>query len=98
MNEYSLSDLRTKLTEVLKAIEAGEDIIITRRGERIALILPYSEDTAPLSKVHVRSVDHPAQRPADRPAEISEPTLAQVKAKDAGQRAILAKMNRKPKW
>lgn len=37
-------DAKTKLSELLDRVEAGESIVITRHGSPIATLQPYEED------------------------------------------------------
>lgn len=44
--ESSLLTLRRSPAKILNAIEAGQEVTLTRRGKPIARIVPYSEGTA----------------------------------------------------
>ena len=43
MKTYPVGDLKTRFSEVLNRVRAGEDIVITygRKKENIAVIVPY---------------------------------------------------------
>jgi len=40
-------EAKTRLSELLRKVEAGEEIIIGRAGRPIARLLPYEKPTAP---------------------------------------------------
>jgi prevent-host-death family protein len=40
MTEVSVRELKNRLTEYLRRAEAGEEIAVTRRGRRIATLVP----------------------------------------------------------
>jgi len=46
--EVSITEARKRLSELIRAVEAGEQVIITRRGKQIAEL---SRPPAPLRKV-----------------------------------------------
>jgi prevent-host-death family protein len=87
-----MTNLRGQLANVLEAMERGEEIVITRHGKPIGLITGISVQDAGASLVRAQR-----EHGMSRGTEISEPTLAQVKAKDKAQRELLSKVNRKPR-
>ena len=44
MREMRVSEAKTHLTRLLDEVERGETIVITRRGRRIARIVPDTDD------------------------------------------------------
>lgn len=38
-----VSEAKTRLTELLRRVEAGEDVVITRNGEEVAELRPRSK-------------------------------------------------------
>lgn len=52
----SVTDLRRRTREVLAAVERGETVVLTYRGEAKALILPPEQGERP----RMRIADHPA--------------------------------------
>lgn len=42
--EISVSEAKASLTELLHRAEAGEDVIFTRRGHKIALLVPIEPE------------------------------------------------------
>jgi prevent-host-death family protein len=44
MTEVSVRELKSRLTEYIRRAEAGEEIAVTRRGKRVAML---SRDTTP---------------------------------------------------
>ncbi len=52
----SVTDLRRRTREVLAAVERGETVVLTYRGEAKALILPPEQAERP----RMRIADHPA--------------------------------------
>lgn len=40
MGSYSVAEAKTRLSEILKRVEAGQEVTITRRGQAIAAIVP----------------------------------------------------------
>ncbi len=40
MGAYSIAEAKAQLSEILKKVEAGEEVTITRRGQPIASIRP----------------------------------------------------------
>ncbi|MDY0177442.1 MAG: type II toxin-antitoxin system Phd/YefM family antitoxin [Lentisphaeria bacterium] len=53
--EASALDLRTKLADILAAIERNQTVVLTYRGKRKALIVPFEEQ-----KTQVSAGDLPA--------------------------------------
>ena len=44
INSVGAFDAKTKLSELLDRVEAGETIVITRHGDPVATLQPYSEE------------------------------------------------------
>lgn len=42
--EVATRDLRNKTADLLKRVEAGESMVITVRGKRVATLSPYRDD------------------------------------------------------
>ena len=47
MREVNVRDTRTRLAELLDAVEAGEGVTIVRRGSPIARLVPHDAAGAP---------------------------------------------------
>lgn len=47
--EVGVKEVRNNLSDLLKRVEAGEQVIITRRGHPIARIIPEPSDLPPLN-------------------------------------------------
>lgn len=47
--EVSVAEAKAKLSELLKRVEAGERVTITRRGKPVAVLLLSGRDYQPLS-------------------------------------------------
>lgn len=43
METIAIFEAKSRLSEILAAVEHGEEFTVTRRGEPIALILPYRQ-------------------------------------------------------
>ena len=46
MREIGVFEARTHLSELLAAVEAGETVMITRRGKAVAQLVPVKGETA----------------------------------------------------
>ncbi|MDD5329969.1 MAG: type II toxin-antitoxin system prevent-host-death family antitoxin [Sulfuricella sp.] len=46
MQNVSLSDAKAKLGGIVRLVEAGEEVVITRRGQPIARVIPEIAATA----------------------------------------------------
>ncbi|WP_221032378.1 type II toxin-antitoxin system prevent-host-death family antitoxin [Opitutus sp. WL0086] len=53
----SLADLRRRAREVAEAVECRQEVTISKRGQRIARIVPYEQ---PLAEKPVTVAGHPA--------------------------------------
>lgn len=42
MKKVSISQLKSRLSEYLKKVKAGEDVFVTERGKPIAKIIPFT--------------------------------------------------------
>jgi prevent-host-death family protein len=51
MRTVSLSQARTHLSHLLDQVEAGEDVVITRRGKPIARITPVEKPRQPVKSL-----------------------------------------------
>ena len=49
MNTVSVAEAKAHLSELLNQVEAGEEIVITRRGQPIARIAPERKPLNPLA-------------------------------------------------
>lgn len=45
--EISVSDAKASLTELLHRAEAGEEVVLTRRGQKVAQIVPVKRASSP---------------------------------------------------
>ncbi len=48
MIEINVKEVRSNLSSILDKVEQGEDIVITRRGKRVARITNLDENPTPL--------------------------------------------------
>ncbi len=48
METFNLSDAKTRLSELLDRVEAGEEITITRHGRPVAQLRPVSAEKKPI--------------------------------------------------
>ncbi len=48
MLEINVKEVRSNLSSILDKVEQGEDIVITRRGKRVARISHLDENPTPL--------------------------------------------------
>jgi prevent-host-death family protein len=46
MNDVALFEAKNRLSELIKRVEAGEEIAITRRGKLVARLVPPAPDEA----------------------------------------------------
>ncbi len=46
MTEVGVHEAKTRLSELLREVEAGEHVVVTRGGRAVARIVPFSPDHA----------------------------------------------------
>jgi prevent-host-death family protein len=51
MNTVTLADAKTHLSHLLDQVEAGEEIVITRRGQPVARISPVEKPKRPIKSL-----------------------------------------------
>ena len=51
MLEVNVKEARSNLSSILDKVEQGEDIVITRRGKRVARITHLDENPTPLKSL-----------------------------------------------
>ena len=51
MSEINVKEVRSNISSVLDRVEKGEEIIITRRGKRVARVSKISEEYSPLKSL-----------------------------------------------
>ncbi len=51
MLEINVKEVRENLSSILDKVEQGEDIVITRRGKRVARITNLDENPTPLKSL-----------------------------------------------
>ncbi|KGD91972.1 type II toxin-antitoxin system prevent-host-death family antitoxin [Rhizobium sp. YS-1r] len=76
--EISVSEAKASLTELLHRAESGEDVVLTRRGHRIARIVPIKPSlTREQRRALIDEIRAMAPKPAmdDVPAERSQDFL-----------------------
>lgn len=56
MKAVGLFEAKTHLSELIARVEKGESIIITRRGEEVAQIVPFASEKALRSKEAARRI------------------------------------------
>lgn len=66
-----IKELRDTLTHVLRRVEAGERVEVTRDGEPVAVIVPYEAD--PLARLIAEGRARPALHPFRVPARTLKP-------------------------
>lgn len=49
MQDFSIAQAKAKLSAVIDAVQAGEEVIITRRGVAVARVVPMEKTVADLS-------------------------------------------------
>ena len=49
METLSLAQAKSRLSEVLDRVEAGEEVVITRRGRAVARVEPVSKPLQPIA-------------------------------------------------
>ncbi|MDB5800625.1 MAG: prevent-host-death family protein [Rhodocyclales bacterium] len=47
MSAYSIAEAKAHLSELLKRAEAGEEVVITRRGEAVVRLAPLQAERKP---------------------------------------------------
>jgi prevent-host-death family protein len=63
-------EAKAHFSELLRAVEAGEEIVITRRGREIARLVPeQARSAASLFEPFWSSADESLTEPADTPPE-----------------------------
>lgn len=60
--EVGVRELHNRLSEYLERVENGADIVVTRRGKRIARLSAIGQDD-PFAELERRGLVHPAERP-----------------------------------
>lgn len=75
MRSVSQREMRNQSGELLRAVEAGESVIVTNRGKPVAMLSPYSESMTPIEALRAAGKTRPAQAPREairsiRPARI----------------------------
>ncbi|SMF06430.1 prevent-host-death family protein [Xaviernesmea oryzae] len=76
--EISVSEAKASLTELLHRAEAGEEVVLTRRGHRVARIVPVEPRlTREQRRILIEEIRAMAPKPAvdDVPAERSQDFL-----------------------
>ena len=56
--EIGLFDAKTKLSELVRKVEAGQSFSITRRGRRVALLVPPPKERLPLARGCARNDEY----------------------------------------
>jgi prevent-host-death family protein len=56
MKEVALFEAKTRLSELLDAVEQGEQVVITRRGQPVATLVAATGRRAASRRQHVASV------------------------------------------
>ena len=52
MLEINTKEVRGHFSSILNRVEQGEEVVITRRGKRIARLTPLNEKGSPLSSLN----------------------------------------------
>ncbi len=51
MTHVSVSEAKTRFTEILRLVEAGEEVVVTRHGKEVAQIGPRRIKPTPIQKL-----------------------------------------------
>ncbi len=70
MSTHSIAEAKAHLSELLKRAEAGEEIVITRRGEGIARLAPISVERKPADWARIDALRTRVPRMKTNSAEI----------------------------
>ena len=57
MSTANMTEVRDQLSEYLDSVEAGEELIVTRRGRPVAVILAYDEYESMVETLNILSDD-----------------------------------------
>lgn len=63
--EVSIKDLKDKLSEYLRQVAEGEEVVITYHNRRIARIIPMSQEAQPEEKTLERVLTLPWIKPGN---------------------------------
>ncbi len=58
MHAMSLAQAKAHLSELLNAVESGEEVVITRHGRPVARVVPASPLKQPLPMQHLAELRH----------------------------------------
>lgn len=70
---YSTYDAKAKLSEILRKVEKGRTIYITRRGERIAEVRPVGPEPVTLEQRIIELTERGVIVPAADPTAVLRP-------------------------
>ena len=70
MSTHSIAEAKARLSELLKRAEAGEEIVITRRGEAVATLAPISVERKPPDWARIDALRNTMPRMTTNSAEI----------------------------
>ncbi len=94
--KITVSELRPKLTSVLKQVAAGESVDIVQRGEVVARLVPPSKEVTMWSKAPTPDETQTAVVMENRLLELHRlMTVEEAKRKDKARLDILRGVNRK---
>lgn len=65
MRTVTHRELRNHSAELLRAVEAGEAVVVTNRGKPVAVVSPYLEGQTSIERLRAAGQTRPAQRPLD---------------------------------
>lgn len=71
MKETGIKELRSSLTATLERVKAGEEILVTDRGEPVARIVPVETPEQKLARMIRSGAVRPPLQPMDR-AEVED--------------------------
>ena len=66
MKTTGIKELRSSLTATLERVKAGEEILVTERGEAIARLVPIESPDQKLARMIRSGAIRPPLRPMDR--------------------------------
>ena len=75
-NQYSIYEAKAKLSELLRCVKAGKEIVVTERGNPIARLIPYVEEQTlkgRLERLISAGSIHPRSYSGEMPGGVERP-------------------------
>ncbi|WP_294287330.1 type II toxin-antitoxin system prevent-host-death family antitoxin [uncultured Sphingomonas sp.] len=57
MKHVNLADAKARFSEIVDRVEAGQTVVITRRGARVARLVPATVEKTPIDPVLFEALD-----------------------------------------